>query len=148
MIYMSIMRWHPLRELSVIRDEVNRLFEELGRFPKETVFAVGTPAVDLWETDKDVMVTAELPGVDPDNVEISVTENTLSLSGEARVEEEVKDRNFIRRERSYGKFSRTLALPVPVKPDEAEASFKDGILEIKLPKAQQARVRSVRIKRK
>lgn len=145
---MSIMRWHPLRELSVIRDEVNRLFEELGRFPKETAFAVGTPAVDLWETDKDVMVTAELPGVDPDNVEISVTENTLSLSGEARVEEEVKDRNFIRRERSYGKFSRTLSLPVPVKPDEAEASSKDGILEIKLPKAQQARVRSVRIKRK
>lgn len=137
-----------MRELSVIRDEVNRLFEELGRFPKETAFAVGTPAVDLWETDKDVMVTAELPGVDPDNVEISVTENTLSLSGEARVEEEVKDRNFIRRERSYGKFSRTLSLPVPVKPDEAEASFKDGILEIKLPKAQQARVRSVRIKRK
>lgn len=145
---MSIMRWHPLRELSVIRDEVNRLFEELGRFPREATFTAGIPAVDLWETDKDVMVTAELPGVDPDNVEINVTENSISISGETKVEEEVKERNFIRKERSYGKFSRSLSLPVPVKPDEAEASFKDGILEIKLPKAQQARVRSIKIKRK
>ncbi|HHY39329.1 MAG TPA: Hsp20/alpha crystallin family protein [Clostridia bacterium] len=145
---MSIMRWHPWRELSVIRDEVNRLFEELGRFPKETAFTAGMPAVDLWETDKDVMVTAELPGVDPDNVEINVTENTISISGETKIEEEVKERNFIRKERSYGKFSRSLSLPVPVKPDEAEASFKDGILEIRLPKAQQARVRSIKVKRK
>jgi HSP20 family protein len=144
---MPIMRWHPLRPVSSIRDEFNRLFEDLDKIPEQMPLSMGEPAIDLWETNQDVMLKADLPGIDPDNIQLEVTENSISISGESKSEEEYKDRNFIRKERSYGKFSRTLALPASVKPEDAEATFKDGLLEIRLPKSKPVRGRVLEIKR-
>jgi HSP20 family protein len=93
----------------------------------------------------DVCVTAELPGVKPEDVEINATEDMLVVSGESRREEKVEEEGYYRSERSFGRFQRQIELPAPVKADQAKASFKDGVLEISLPKVEEAKPRTVKV---
>ncbi|MGC8717332.1 MAG: Hsp20/alpha crystallin family protein [bacterium] len=139
---MAIRRWDPFRELENLRREMDRLFDEVfgrGSITEPTIeeaTRVWAPACDLYETEKDIVVKANLPGVSKDNVEVIVTEDSITIKGQTKEETEVKEKNYYRKELNYGAFQRVIPLPVTVKSDEAKATFKDGILEIRAPKAE------------
>jgi len=142
----------PFSLMHRIRDDIDRMFSEFG-FPSMRPggmrllepLRLTVPAVDVWETDTDVMVRADLPGVDPNNIEIYTTQDSLRISAESRREEEQKEKGYYRAERRYGKFERTIDLPTEVKPGEAKALFKNGVLEVKLPKTEEARERMKKV---
>jgi len=148
---MSLMRWDPFGSLSRVREEIDRMFEDflVGR-PAALARAgegLRVPSVDIEETDSSVVVRAELPGVKKEDLDIEVTPEALILKGETREEKEQREKRFYRKERSWGMFQRTIPMPVEVKADEAKASFKDGLLEITLPKiAPQKKAESVKLK--
>ncbi|MDQ7819090.1 MAG: Hsp20/alpha crystallin family protein [Armatimonadota bacterium] len=142
---MSLIRWDPFDDLASLRESMDKLFEEFfSRRPRAPVSA-WQPAVEVYETDTEVVVRAELPGVDPKNVDVTVTEDTLTIKGEARAEQEERGRNYYRRELRYGSFLRTLPLPAEVQGDKARASYRNGILEIRVPKSERARPRAVKV---
>ncbi len=143
---MSMIRWDPFDDLASLRESMDKLFEEFfTRRPRGQALTAWQPAVEVFETDSDVVIRAELPGIDPKNVDITVTNDTLTLKGEARAEHEEKGRNYVQRELRYGSFIRTLALPDGVKGDLAKASYKNGILEIRVPKTERAKPKSVKV---
>jgi HSP20 family protein len=104
--------------------------------------------LDMYETDENLVVTTDMPGVKPENLDISITGDVLTIKGETRMEEEVKQENYHRRERRYGAFNRSVTLPVPVDADQAEARFKDGVLTLTIPKAEEAKPKVIKIKSK
>jgi HSP20 family protein len=107
---------------------------------------VAAPAVDLYEEKDDIVVKAELPGMDKDNIEVNLTDHTLTIKGEKKKEEEDKKENYYSSERSYGSFVRTLELPKDVHTDQVKASFKNGLLEVRLPKTEEAKAKEVKVK--
>jgi len=146
---MSLMRWRPSRELSTIREEMNRLFDEFftgsPERRRELLEGEWAPSVDIAETDENVVVTAELPGVKQDEVNISVMNDILTLKGEKKEEKEIKKENYHRIERNYGSFQRSVSLPTGVQADKAKATYKDGVLTITIPKAEEAKPKSIKI---
>jgi HSP20 family protein len=143
---MSLIRWDPFDDLASLRESMDKLFEEFfTRRPGRPAVTVWQPAVELFETDNEVVVRAELPGIDSQNVDITVTEDALTIKGEAKSEQEEKGRNYYRRELRYGSFTRALALPVEVKGDQAKASYRNGVLEIRVPKHERTRPKSVKV---
>ncbi len=147
---MGIVRWEPFRDFMTLREAMDRLFEESFVRPRREwpAAAEGTLALDMYETEDTVVVKSTVPGVKPDDIDISISGNTLSISGETKVEQEVKEENYIRRERRYGSFSRSVTLPEGVNPDEAEASFEDGVLTLSIPKAPEAKPKVIKVKGK
>ncbi|HHW42384.1 MAG TPA: Hsp20/alpha crystallin family protein [Desulfotomaculum sp.] len=138
---MSIMRWDPFGELHALRHHMNRFLAApwFRGFPGPPMEGVG-PRMDIYQTDQEVVATAELPGVvSKDDVEVTLTDNTLSIKGEFKRNEEQREENFFHSERYFGTFSRTLPLPAEVKPDQARATFKNGVLEIRMPKKEQGK---------
>jgi len=105
-----------------------------------------SPTVDFYEEKDDIVVKAELPGIDKNNVEVNLTDHTLTIKGEKKKEEEVKEKNYYRSERSYGSFVRALELPTNVHADKVKATFKDGVLEVRLPKTEEARKKEIKVK--
>ena len=104
------------------------------------------PTVDLFEEKDEVVVKAELPGIDKDNVEVKLSDHTLTIKGEKKKEEEVKEENYYRSERSYGSFLRTLELPKDVHADKVKATFKNGVLEVRMPKTEEAKAKEIKVK--
>lgn len=145
---MSLIRWEPFRELISLREAMDRLFEETMVRPWGTVARWEGPAVDMYETDNAVVVKATLPGVDPKDVEISVTGDTLTIRGEIKKEEKVQEERYIRRERYYGSFCRSFLLPTKVVADDAEAVFEHGVLTLTLPKAEEVKPKTIKVKTK
>jgi len=148
---MSIVRWEPFRDFMTLREAMDRLFEESFVHPRRGEWlasAEGTLALDIYETEDAVVVKTAVPGVKPDDIDITISGNTLSITGETKVEEEVKEENYIRRERRYGSFSRSVVLPESVNPDDTEASFEDGILTLNIPKAPEAKPKVIKVKSK
>jgi HSP20 family protein len=107
---------------------------------------VQVPALDVYETDEEVVLKAEMPGLSKDQIEVSLTDTTLTVTGEKKKTEEVKEQNYYRSERSFGSFSRTVHLPAEVKSAAATATLKDGVLEVRLPKTDAARRKAVKVK--
>lgn len=148
----SITRWDPLAELESFRNEMEKLFREaFGRrklLPEPSYEAIWSPAIDMFETENEVVVKAMLPGLKKEDLELSFTDDTLTIKGESKLTEETKKKNYYRREIACGQFLRTIAIPVPIKEDQIEAEFKDGILEVRLPKSEEAKpkVRKVEVK--
>jgi HSP20 family protein len=149
---MSIMRWDPFRwdpftEVETLRRSMDRVFDELMmRTPRRTEAPKERePSVEMFETANDVVVRVELPNIDPKHVDISVADDLLTLRGETKTEEEQKDRNYHYRELLYGAFTRTLRLPTGVKAADAKAVYKDGVLEVKIPKAAPVKTIPVKI---
>ncbi|NIS75450.1 MAG: Hsp20 family protein [Deltaproteobacteria bacterium] len=147
---MAIVRWFdPFRELGVIQDRMNRLFEE--SFPKtrggENVFSKGVwlPPVDIYETEAQVVVTAELAGVDKDNVSIEVKDGVLTIKGERKYQKEVDEEYFHLMEREYGSFKRSFSLPAKIDREKVSASFNGGVLEIILPKKEEVKPKQITI---
>jgi HSP20 family protein len=104
------------------------------------------PTVDLFEEKDDIVVKAELPGIDKDNIEVKLNDHTLTIKGEKKKEEEVKEENYYRSERSYGSFLRTLELPKDVHADKVKATFKNGVLEVRMPKTEEAKAKEIKVK--
>ncbi|MFN7064567.1 MAG: Hsp20/alpha crystallin family protein [Aquificaceae bacterium] len=139
----GLMLWSPFAEIERIRREFDKLLEEL--MPREEVEKVFTPAVDLYETDQELVVKVDLPGVKREDIEVSIRDNKLHIKGEKKEEKEEKTETCHRIERVYGKFERVLPLPTEVKIEKTKAEFKDGILEIRIPKAEGAKEKKIEI---
>jgi HSP20 family protein len=147
----DITRWDPFREMTDLRDTMDRLFERGFSRPwrlvtwenAETAFPV-----DLSENDEEVLVKASLPGVKPEEVEVSVTGDTLTIKGESKSEREEKKQNYYRKELRQGSFQRSLTLPVRVEADKANAGFEHGVLTLHLPKAAEVRPKTIQVKTK
>jgi len=107
---------------------------------------VKAPAVDVFEEKDDIVVKAEIPGMDKDNIQVNLTDHTLTIKGEKKKEEEVKEENYFRSERSYGSFFRTLELPRDVHADKVKATFKNGVLEVRMPKTEEAKAKEIKVK--
>jgi HSP20 family protein len=145
---MAISRWDPFRDLSVLQDRMNRLFDDAGRGWRADEPAATTtwsPAVDILETENEIVVKAELPGVDRKDISLNLENNVLTLKGERRFEKETKEENYHRIERAYGGFSRAFSIPATVDEEKIRADYHDGILSIALPKKEQVKPKQIRI---
>ena len=145
----NLTRFDPLGEMVSLRHAMDRLFEDSFVTPLGWRTISGgdaiTPALDVHEIDDHIVVSAALPGVKPDDVEITMVGQTLTLRGEFRAADEVQGDQYLYRERRYGTFNRTLQLPVRVEGDQAEATFTDGVLTLRIPKAEEVKPRQIRI---
>ena len=143
---MTIVRWEPLRELSSLQTEMNRLFNTVFDTPQPNGgLRRWVPAMDLVETKDHFVLRADLPGVAEDDVKIEVEDNVLTVSGERRSEHEEHGEGFYRMERAFGSFSRSLTLPKGVDAEGVAASFDHGVLEVRIPKPEQAKPRRISI---
>ncbi len=153
---MSLVRWNPARELATwpsdlfgIQREMNRMFNNFFHGDiKDGDLALSswTPAVDISEHDGEYVVKVELPGVAKDDVKLTLESNILTIRGEKKQEKESKEENYHRIERSYGSFQRSFTLPTTVKGDKIDAVYKDGILTVSLPKAEEAKPKQIEVK--
>ncbi len=142
---MTLVRWSPFRDIMSAQDEMNRLFTDLLR-PRESRGAEDwIPAVDVSETEDAFVVTADVPGIKSEDIKISVAQNVLTLKGEKKSVREEKKEQFHRVERSYGSFERTFSLPSTVESENIRAKYKDGVLEIRLPKSKEAKPQEIKI---
>ncbi|NPB09101.1 MAG: Hsp20/alpha crystallin family protein [Thermodesulfobacteria bacterium] len=141
----ELVPWRPLRDL---KREMDRLWNEF--FRKETLPDIfeteWVPALDISETKDAVIVRADVPGIDPNEIEITISGNTLTIRGEKKQEREEKGENFYRVERSYGSFVRSIQLPAEVETDKVEATYKNGVLKIILPKKSEAKGKQIPVK--
>ncbi len=147
----NLTHWEPFRDLISLREAMDRLFEDSFVRPASRQLAPGGGAplaVDMYETNEDVVVKTALPGVDPDDVDISITRNTLTIKGETKTEEAVEEEDYVYRERRFGAYSRSLTLPVAVQADEADAEYENGVLTLRLPKVEEAKPKAIEIKAK
>lgn len=145
----NLVRWEPFRDLVSLREAMDRLFEESVVRPRAGWIAPvgeGTLAVDMYETDDAVVVKSAIAGIKPDDLDISVVGDTLTIKGETTTAEQVNEENYIYRERRYGSFCR--ALTVPVVADQAEADFENGVLTLTLPKAEEVKPKAIKVKAK
>lgn len=147
---MNIVRREPLRDFMTLREAMDRLFEDsfVGRRPREWLPAKWTLALDMYQTEDAAVIASSVLGVMPGDIDIPISGTTLTISGETKGEEEVKEEDYVRRERRYGSFSRSVVLPEGLEPDKAEASFEDGILTLSIPKAPEAKPKVIKIKGK
>ena len=147
---MNIMRWNPWNEVSALQDRINRLFED--SFPAQRASAneplpgEWQPVVDVFDTEDAILVQAELPGLKKEDISIEVKENVLTLKGERNEDKEVKAENYYRRERCFGRFQRSFNLPAAVDPEKIVASYKDGVLKVKITKPEEKKPKQIEIK--
>ncbi len=142
----NLTRWDPFSEMLSLRDAMNQLFEESFVAPSFTRRGQGfVPALDLSETDDAFLVEATVPGLKPEDLEVTVENNVLTIKGEMRQETEDRKRNYHRVERRYGQFQRTIALPSTVKADQIQASLSNGILRLEIPKAEEVKPRRIAV---
>jgi HSP20 family protein len=145
----NIIRWEPAREMMTLREAMDRLFDDA--FTRPLGFNNGTwsvPAVDMYQTDNEVVVKAVLPGIKGDEVQINVTGEILTIKGETKHEEEKKEKSYHLREHRWGAFERSIALPTEVVADKAKAEFENGVLTVTLPKADEVKPKTISIKTK
>jgi len=140
--------WSPFDRLSTLRDEMNRLFDVSlpgygGR--EDRLLGVWSPALDVFQDKDHVFVKCELPGMKKEDIEISLHDNTLSISGERKHEKEVKEGDGYRSERFFGRFHRSVALAVPVQTNTVKAQYKDGVLTVTLAKAEEAKPKQIEV---
>jgi HSP20 family protein len=132
---MALVRWDPFRELTALQTEVNRLFSRVGSGDVAERQS-WTPSIDVIENEDNIQLKAELAGMDPADINIEVQDNVLTLSGERRFQEEVKEDKYYRIERRYGSFSRSIALPQQINEEGIEAKYENGVLQVSVPKAE------------
>lgn len=144
----NVARWEPAVESVSLREMMNRLFEDSFVRPPTWVTEAHGPRtlpIDLRETPDDFIVSASVPGVKPEELDITVTGETLQIKGKTKAQSEAKDANFIRKERHYGSFYREIALPAEVQSGKAEATFEHGVLTLKLPKAEEVKPKRIKV---
>ena len=149
---MRIECWHPLggvERWDPFRGEMIRLFDSFFRRPTVVETAPGAcawmPVVDMYETKDDVVLTFEVPGVREKDIALSITGDMLTVRGARAFDRELEKESYHRVERAYGQFERTLELPMPVQADRVKATYRDGVLEVKLPKAEEVKPKAIKI---
>lgn len=143
---MTLVRWNPSREFDLVRSDIDRVFDAFfGARPSNGVTRRWTPAMDLVETDGDLVLKADLPGLEKDDVTIEVKDDVLTISGERKAEHEDRRDDYHRVERSYGSFSRSLSLPQGIDADKVQADFNKGVLEVRVPKPAERKPHRVQI---
>ena len=145
---MELVRWRPRRDLPALPDDVDRAFDRMLRSwmgPVSFSEFNWHPTVDVGETNDEVVVKAEMPGMSKDDIEINVEDNQLTLSGEKKQEQEQKDTNYYRVERSYGAFRRIFTLPARVDVSKVKATYQNGVLTVRVPKSEAAKARKIEI---
>jgi len=147
----NIVRWEPFRDLISLREAMDRLFEESFIRPRigwPAPLGAGALAVDMYETDQDVVVKSSVPGIKAEDLDITITGDTLTIKGETKTEEKVEKANYIRQERRYGAFCRSLTLPTTIVAEKAKAEFENGVLTLTLPKAEEVKPKTIKVKAK
>jgi HSP20 family protein len=146
---MAIVKWDPFKDFMTLRDRMNRLFEDMVAFSrgeeKDLISSSWVPAVDIYETESEVVLSAEVPGVDEKDIEINIEDGNLTVKGERKFEKETKEENYHRIERSYGSFFRSFALPSYVDHEKIEAEYDNGLLRIRMPKKPEVKPKKVKI---
>jgi len=146
---MNLVRWNPWREMNTLQNRFNHLFDDSffrpGRSDDDLSLGTWHPVVDMYDEDDRVVIKAELPGVDKKDIVVDVKDRVLTLSGERAYDHEVKEENYYRRERAYGKFQRTFSLPGDVDSDKIKADFADGLLKIEVPKPEKQKPKNIMI---
>lgn len=146
---MSIKKWDPFRDLLSLQERMNKLFEEsllqTGKERQDISIAGWSPAMDVMESDEEIVLKAELPGIELKDVEVLIKDNILTLRGERKFEKEEKKENYHRIERSYGVFQRSFTLPATVEQEKVKARMKDGVLEVRLPKTKEEKSKKIEI---
>lgn len=144
----SLEAWDPFVELASLRRQMDQAFGEFfGQTPSSMAVTEGlwSPLVDIHETKDDIRLTAELPGVKQEDIQVSIVDDTLTLKGERKRETEVKQEQYHRIERGYGSFQRSILLPSVVDPNRVKATYRDGVLEIQLPKREEAKPKAIKV---
>lgn len=145
----TLTRWEPFREMHTMRDLMDRIFDEpFFEAPRLwTRQTEGfTPAMDVAEDDANYVVKVTLPGVEPDQVEITLTDNILTIKGETKIEKDMEEKNYHVRERRYGSFTRSISLPMPVEAEHVDAIHEHGVLTLRLPKAEAVKPKRITVK--
>jgi HSP20 family protein len=144
---MSITRWDPFQNLATLQDQVNRLFEAplAGRRAENSNLTAWAPAVDIYETENELVIKADLPDINEKDLDVRVENNMLTIRGERKFEQKVKEDNYLRIERTYGSFSRSFSLPNTVNTESIHAEYKNGVLTVQLPKRAESKPRQVKV---
>lgn len=152
----SLVPWRPFTDLTRWERDMDRLFEDFldrrrrplrsGHWWPAKAADLVAPVIDLFEEKDEIVAKVELPGVGKDDIEVNIRENSLTIKGEKKRKEEIKEENYYRSERSHGAFVRTVELPQEIQVDKARASFKEGLLEVRMPKSEAAKRKEIKIK--
>lgn len=147
---MALIRWEPFREMEILRRQMDQLFDDSTLANRQStasqdVHAAWAPAIEMKDSESNVVLRAEIPGVEAKDLDIQVTRDTVSISGEHRYQKRTEERGHFRSEFRYGKFQRVVSLPAQIQNDQVEANFKDGILTLTLPKVEDERRKVVKI---
>ena len=148
---MTIVRWEPFRDMVAVQDRLNRIFDDAVRGNlrggEEDLALDGqwAPSVDIFEQEGNLVLKAELPGIEPKDVDVRVENNVLTLRGERKFESEVKREKYHRVERAYGTFSRSFTLPNVVDTEKIKAEYKDGVLQVTLPQREEAKPKQIQV---
>jgi len=142
----TLSRWEPFRGALTLQDQVNRLFGDvLDQTREESNLKSWAPAVDIHETEHELIVKADLPGVDPKDLDIRVENNLLTIRGERKFEKKVNEDNYLRVERAYGSFSRSFSLANTVNPEAIKADYQNGVLTLNIPKREEAKPKQIKV---
>jgi len=150
---MSVVKWSPMKELEDMRRDMERLFEEVFEpsrrrrhwWPKSPEGGGVIPNIDIYDRKTEIVVRAEIPGAERDKIDLTITKDNIAIKGEVKRDEGVKDEDYFAREISWGNFARTVALPSEVESEKAKATFRNGILEIILPKKEEAKPKEIKV---
>jgi len=147
---MSMIRWEPFREMMSLRQAMDRLLEDSFVRPARLwpELRAGELPIDMYQTKDEVVLKAALPGVKPEEVDITITGDTLTIKGEHKEEKETKEEDYLYKEHRYGAFSRSVTIPIQVESDKAEAVFENGILTLTVPKSEQVKPKQIKVKAK
>ncbi len=142
----TIARWEPFRGMTSFQDQFNRLFHDaFDRTSEQSSLTAWAPPVDIYETEEELVVKADLPDVDPKDLDINVENNILTIRGERKFEKKVNEDNYLRVERSYGSFARSFTLANTVNPDAIKAEYQNGVLTLTLPKREEAKPTKIKV---
>jgi HSP20 family protein len=146
---MALVRWEPFRELAALQNEMGRWMNQLGggvgAAPGNGQSSTWLPAVDVWETDQELVLSFDLPGIPEDRIAVELDDNVLTVTGERDRTQEHSSERFYRFERRFGQFSRSVTLPTGVKEEDIKAEYKDGVLEIRVPKPAEQKPKRIQI---
>ncbi len=144
---MSMTRWEPFRGLNTLQEQVNRLFEDSFARSRSTQaeLASWAPAVDIYETENEVVVKADLPDVQEKDIDVRVENSTLTIRGERKFNNEVHEENYLRVERAYGTFTRSFSLPNTVNAEAIHAEYRNGVLSVRMPKREETKPKQIKI---
>ena len=142
----TIARWEPFRGVTTLQDQINRLFNDnFERVGEESNLTAWAPSVDIYETEQELVVKADLPDVDPKDLDIRVENNILTIRGERKFEKKVNEENYLRVERSYGAFARSFTLANTINSEAIKADYHNGVLTLSIPKREEAKPKQIKV---